>query len=197
MNVMYDVREIENSHGTGEKQLFALPLLQDSKSHKELSEKISHSCSLTPADVEAALMALGEVMREELASGHRVYLPEIGYFSIKVRLEMLDGHEKVRGNYIRVSNVNFKPEAALLDDVCEKVRFLRANNTMRSTKYSDEEMVSKMNEYLSEHRYVTRKLLETDFHLRRTMALWWLSRLVELGVLKKEGSSNAPMYFLK
>ena len=197
MNVKYDVREIENSQGTGGQRKFVRPLLNDAKSRKQLSENISHSCSLTPADVDATLMALGEVMRDELSSGHRVYLPEIGYFSLKVRLEMPEGQDKVRGNYISVSNVKFKPEQSLLSHVRENVRFLRANNTMRSRKYTDEEMVSKMNVYMSEHRYVTRKLMEIDFHLTRAMALWWLSRLLELGVLKKEGSRNAPVYFLK
>ena len=197
MNVMYDVREIENSHGTGEKQLFALPLLQDSKSHKELSEKVSHSCSLTPADVEAALMAFGEVMREELASGHGVYLPEIGYFSIKVRMEMPDGHEKVRGNYIRVKNVNFKPEAALLKKLKNDVRFERAMKTMRSQRYTDEEMTAGVITYLENNRFITRRIMETEFYLRKSMAYFWLSRLVELCVLTKAGTKSAPVYYIK
>lgn len=197
MNVKYDVREIENSQGTGENRQYVRLLFNDTMSRRQLSEDISKNCTLKPSDVEAVLVELGEVMHDKLATGHRVYLPEIGYFSLKVKLEMPEGQEKVRGSYIHVKNVNFKPEVSLLKKLKNDVRFERAMKTMRSQKYTDEEMTAGVITYLENNRFITRRLIETEFYLRKSMAYFWLSRLVELGVLTKAGTKNAPVYYIK
>ena len=60
-------------------------------SASQLENSIESSCSLTKGDVEAALSALREQMLSELSQGNRFYIPNIGYFSLSVDLDMPDG----------------------------------------------------------------------------------------------------------
>lgn len=46
------------------------------------------------------------------------------------------------------------------------------------------------------HRSINRRTLEMEFHIRKQTALNWLKQLEKSGFLIKEGSRNAPVYFL-
>lgn len=78
--------------------------------------------------MQATLMTLRDSMINELSHGNRFHIPEIGYFSLAVNLDMPDDKpmEKVRGDYIRVRNIKFRPDAELLNEVKRNVRFERA-----------------------------------------------------------------------
>ena len=197
MSIYFDVNEIENASGSGENRQYIHPLFNGTMSRRKLSESICRNCSLKASDVEAVLTELGEVMCEKLASGHRVYLPEIGYFSLKLGIDMPDGHDKVTGAYLRVRNINFKPEASVLNEIRRRVRFERAKKTMKSQKYTDEEMTAGMEMFFANNVYITRRIMENEFNLRKGMALYWLSRLVEQGVLTKGGNHRSPVYHKK
>ena len=57
----------------------------------EISEKIQEKCTVHKADVVAVLSALSGVVRDELQSSKRVYLPDLGTFKLGVRTK---GEEK-------------------------------------------------------------------------------------------------------
>lgn len=57
-------------------------------------------------------------------------------------------------------------------------------------------MKEKIREYLKHNRSINRKVLEAEFHIRKQTALNWLKKLEKSGFLIKEGSRNAPVYFL-
>lgn len=166
---------------------------------RQLESHIQSNCSLTKGDVQATLVTLRECMIHELLSGNRFHIPEIGYFSLSVDLEMPDGKpiEKVRGDYIHVRNIKFRPDAALLGEVKQKARFERAKPRSKSQTYTEEELLVKIKEYLAVNNCITRRDLELNFGLRQSMALKYLKHFTEIGVLKKEGARNSPVYFLK
>lgn len=197
MNVSYDVHQIENAVGSGQKRVYILPILKPSMSRKQIGETISHNCTLTPADVEAVIVSLGELLRDQLSSGHTFHLPEFGYFSIKTCLKTNDNNEKVRGNNIRIRTLNFRPEESLLQDVRKKVHFERSKDNHRSIKYDEKEIIDKMKRYFENNRFITRRIMEFEFNLRQSMAFRWLSRLVEIDILVKTGNKNSPVYLLK
>ncbi len=194
MSVKYDVHAIANAKGTGDAQMYVQPVLQDSMTRKELEMQISRSTTLTPADMEAVFAAVGHEMCRQLSAGCRFRLPGVGYFAISAGLHLPEGREKVTAKYISVDNIRFRPEAALLRSVQAETRFERMDGTTRSQSYTEEDMVGKVKEYLQTHRFISRSVLETEFHLRRTTACQWLARLVKLRVLVKEGARNAPIY---
>lgn len=197
MSVNYDLYEIRNVSGNGERRCYARPLLGKAMSPRSMSESISRNCSLKPSDVEAVLVELGEMLCSRLASGHRVYLPEIGYFGFRVSLPRGADASKVRGWHLRVGSVTFRAHSSLLRSLRQSVSFERAQRTMRSRSYTDEEMEAAVKSYLGANRFLTRRVMESEFHLRRSKALQWLSRLVDMSILVRGGVRSSPVYYLR
>lgn len=77
-----------------------------------------------------------------------------------------------------------------------KARFERAQFSTKSKEFTEEEMLEKIKEYLSANSYINRRAMEMLFNLRQSTALKWLRHFTEIGVLRKEGERNYPVYFL-
>lgn len=127
-------------------------------------------------------------MKQELASGRRFYLPDIGYFKLSVDLSMSENTltDKVRADNISVRNIKFRPNSVMLRHVKTKVRFERSCSTTTSRQYTEEELQTRLRAYLNTHACLTRRDLERDFGLRQGMALKWLRHFTETGILRKE-----------
>lgn len=167
-------------------------------SAEQLESHIQTSCSLTKGDVEATLSALRENMIRELSQGNRFYIPTIGYFSLSVVLDMPKDKpvDKARADYISVRNIKFRPDASMLKKVKMNTRFERAKFSTKSKATTEEIMLEKIKEYLSTNSCINRRTMETLFGLRQNAALKWLKHFTEIGVLRKEGAVNSPVYFL-
>ena len=198
MSIKYEIHSIKNSKGTGEEQEFVRIFENPSQTDLQLENHIQDNCSLTKGDVRATLIALRDSMIHELSHGNRFHIPEIGYFSLAVDLDMPDDKhmEKVRGDYISVRNIKFRPEAELLNEVKSNARFERAKFSSKSRQYTEEELLSRIREYLAANNCITRRDLELNFGLRQSAALKCLKHFTEIGILKKEGARNSPVYFL-
>ena len=198
MSIKYEIHSIKNSKGSGKEQEFVRIFDNPPQTDQQLEGHIQDNCSLTKGDVQAALMTLRDCMIHELSCGNRFHIPEIGYFSLAVDLDMPEDKpaEKVRGDYISVRNIKFRPDAELLDEVKTNVRFERAKFSSKSRQYTEEELLEKIKEYLAANNCITRRDLERNFGLRQSAALKCLKHFTETGTLKKEGARNSPVYFL-
>ena len=196
MSVKYEIQTIKNSHGTGRERRFARIFEGEPMTAKELESSIQSSCSLTKGDVEAALSALREHIIHELSHGRRVHIPSIGYLSLSASLDMPDDvpTDKARADYIRVRNINFRPEASVLQEVSAGVHFERANFSTVSKKHTEEAMLEKIREFLAANGCINRRDMERLFRLRQNTALRWLKHFEEKGVLRKAGAKNSPVY---
>lgn len=198
MSIKYEIHSIKNSQGTGEERNFARIFEREPMTAEQLKSHIQASCSLTKGDIEATLSALREYMIHELSHGNRFYIPSIGYFSLSVDLDMPEDKpiEKVRGDYISVRNIKFRPDASMLQEVKNNVRFERADFSSKSNKYTEDEIWEKIKAFLAVNHCINRRDMELQFGLRQSAALKWLKHFVEKGVLKKDGARNSPVYFL-
>lgn len=198
MNIKYEIHSIKNSKGTGEEQKFVRIFGCPPQTDRQMESLIQNNCSLTKGDVQATLMALRDCMVNELSQGNRFHIPEIGYFSLAVELDMPDDKpmEKVRGDYISVRNIKFRPDAELLGEVKRNARFERSKFSSKSRQYTEDELLDKIKEYLATNNCITRRDLELNFGLRQSTALKCLKHFTEIGILKKEGARNSPVYFL-
>ena len=131
MSIKYEVQHIENSEGKGVSRPF-IRLHQDrAMTVDELASKLAASSTLTAADMKAVMSELCHYAIEELSSGRRFYLPEIGYLSLSV------GHtptkdkpnSKLTGNDIYLRNIDFRPEAKFLNEVKRKVSFEKSKHS--------------------------------------------------------------------
>lgn len=198
MAIKYEIHSIKNSQGTGEEREFVHIFEHAPHSDRQLESQIQDNCSLTKGDVQATLMSLRDSMVEALSQGRRFHIPEIGYFSLSVDLTLPDGKtvDKVRGDYIRVRGIRFRPDASLLNEVKGNARFERAKFSSRSRQYTDAELQDGIKAYLATHNCITRRVLELEFGLRQSAALQCLKRFTASGLLAKAGSRTAPVYFL-
>ena len=198
MSIKYEIQSIKNSQGTGEERNFARIFEHKPMTAEQLKSHIQDSCSLTKGDIEATLSAVREYMIHELSHGNRFYIPSIGYFSLSVDLDMPEDKpiEKVRGEYISVRNIKFRPDAAMLQEIKSHVCFERANFSSKSSKYTEEEMLDKIKAFLATNPCINRRDMELQFGLRQSAALRWLKHFTTIGVLKKDGARNSPVYFL-
>lgn len=194
MKIQYDFRVLENVFGSGRRRVYARARMQRSMSRRQLSESISRSCSLKPSDVEAVMTELGEILRIRLAEGHRVYLPEIGYFDLSLGIENPDLRDKVTAQMLRVRNVSFRPEKSLLQELRKSASFERAVPRAKARVYTEQEMVEAVREYMSGHACLTSRLMQSEFGVSYKSALQWLGRLVELGVLVRSGGRRSSVY---
>lgn len=197
MTIKFDLHAIGNAKGEGKEQKFVKPIMQDAMSLQEITDYVSHTCSLTPGDLAAAFAAISHLMGQELANGRRFHLPGLGYFSLRVKVGHHQNFEKLKGHYIFVSGMRFKPEASLLHKIQSQTSFERLEGTTRSQHYTVEELIDRVRTYLTRHPFITRKIMEEELHMRSTMARQWLKRLVDMGVIERMGTRNSPVYLLK
>ena len=199
MELKYDVYTISNATGSGEERNYVKVLQHEPMTVRQLQEKIQERCSLTKGDVAAVLSELRDIMVREFQMGHRFYIPEIGYFSMSASLEMPEDKpdKKITGKEVRISGINFRPEAGMLQEVQRGVSFVRSRYSSRSTQYTEEKLLAKIKEYLQDNRYITCRELRFRCGLTQYTAQKWLKYFCEQGILVKDGTSRAPIFFLK
>lgn len=195
MSINYEIHTISNSQGSGAARHFARIVEGSPMSAQQLEHLIQDNSTLKKGDIEATLSELREQMVRELSQGHRFYIPNVGYFSLSVKLDA-DGKavEKVSGKDLHLHNINFRPEASLLQEVGSKVRFRRARLTSKSVVYEEKQLLSLLMDYLAANHFITCRTMQRQFRLRETAARKWLKRFVEQGVIRREGARNAPVY---
>lgn len=198
MSIKYEVQHIENAVGSGEARPFIRLRQGAAMTSEQLAAKIAESSTLTPADVKAVMSELCHYAKQELIGGHRFYLPEIGYLSLSVGNTPPDKlpHGKITGKDIYVRNVDFKPEAKFLNEIRQGASFEKSHHANKSVDYTEEDLWQKVEAFLTENHYITRRIISSQFGLSKYKAAQWLTRFTEEGRLKKDGTSHQPLYFL-
>ena len=198
MAIKYEIHYLPNAGGNEETRRFAHIFEQTAMTDKQMISRIAKHSSLSEGDVAAVLMQLRDIIEEDLQEGRRINIPEIGYLSLSVDLDMdeLKPDNKVRADYVSVRGIKFRPNADLLKKVKHHTHFEKSLYTSRSYPFSEDALKEKIREYLEHNRSINRKVLEEEFYIRKQTALNWLKKLEKSGFLIKEGSRNAPVYFL-
>lgn len=76
---------------------------------RELAELISQKCSLTPADVYAAVEALISEIKNQICNGNIVSLGDLGRFKASFRANACDNLQDVSPKTIRKINCLYSP----------------------------------------------------------------------------------------
>ena len=199
MDLKYDIYNISNVAGSGEQRKYVRLKQQKAMTANELEATIQNRCSLTKGDVAAVLTELRDIAVQEFAMGRRFYIPEIGYFSLSVGLDMPEENpdKKITGNEVRLRGINFRPEASFLQEVSKNIHHVvRSEYTSQSKKYDEEKLWAKLQEYFQTNRYITIPLMRDLFGLSRHMAQKWIDHFIQEGRMIKDGTPHAPIYFI-
>lgn len=222
MKLKYDIYKLRNAEGNGKDRPYVRVIQHEPMNEQQLKATIQERCSLTKGDVAAVLEEFRDLFIRELSEGRRFYLPGIGYFSLSVSLQKTDASDadndnseematanqddttdaggtrkkKITGHDVRLTGINFKPEANLVDTVGRNVHFIRSRYSRQSTAYTEKTLFNKITDYLQQHRSINAHVLRFQFGLTQYMTQKWLRHFVDKGLLVKDGSPQSPVYYM-
>ena len=199
MAIKIDIHSIANANGTGTPQPFVKMIPEPARTAEELEEEIQRNCTLTRSDVRAVLTALHDIVGRDLAERGTFHLPQIGYLTLRLANSYPKDAdiEKLKGNYVGVRGIRFRPEIALLKEVQGQARFERLKGTTRSKDWTEEALREALVAYLHDKAFITARQMQFEFGLTRYSAHRWLSQFTDEGLLSRQGARNSPFYTLK
>lgn len=89
-----------------------------------LCQEISAGCTLTVADLRAAIEAISSSVANNLMNGYNVYIDGLGTFSVSAESKLVDTEEELRSPSVKVKNVNFR-SAVRLKNTVKNSNFVR------------------------------------------------------------------------
>jgi nucleoid DNA-binding protein len=195
MEVKFEIGTINNAEGKGNQRKFIRLQQEEPMTDDELASAIEHECTLSRADIKAVFEALRYHVAGSLSSGRRFHIPKLGYFSLAAAMNNPE-QKKITGRDIFLRGIHFQPEDGLLSDLRQDVSFTQAKYAAKSVIYLPDELWAKVSGYLSTHRYLTCRIMRSEFGLSERKAREWLATFVRQGRLTKEGTAHRPLYFL-
>lgn len=194
MAIQYDFYRNPNSAGTNKKRYHARVVASGQVSTDQLAKEINQECSLTPADIKAVLITLGEKLAKHLSEGRKVHLEGIGHFQVNLRCK-----EEVRTVHaIRSENIEFKSVSYRADIELKKYlkqqKICRSRTKVHSQPMTAEEIDQKLTEYFAAHTTLTRRGFQILCPQVQTTANRILRKLVADGKLKNIAIPRNPVY---
>lgn len=163
---------------------------------KEIVEAVSARCTLSAADLHAAVTAIEQVVSENLASGFRVRLDGLGSFSLTLASPDIEDPTKARAQNVTVKSVAFSPEKSFVAH-SQARGFERSVEKPHSAEISMEEIKALVSEYLAENDFVRRADLERILGLTKSTAQRVVKTLANTGFLRNiSGDAHHPLYAL-
>ncbi len=124
---LYVVRQKVDKSGEEEKVRYhGVPVSSGQVGMDELARNICERCSLTEADVYAAVIALADVMQTYLMKGNTVHLKDIGLFSISAGSEGYEKPDECTPSKVVAQRVCFKADKEMRS-ILPQIKYQRAN----------------------------------------------------------------------
>jgi predicted histone-like DNA-binding protein len=191
--ILFDFYSVPNPNDENDVRYCVRPVTQRVVSVDDLASQIEKECTLTEADVKAVIAALSNNIASRLAGGERVYLPQLGYFNIKLKCDKKIDPKKTKANHISFDTVIFQPDKAFKSQVVG-MKFRRC--PLRHTKRPDEaDILSALKAcFNSKNAYITRSFFESTFGVSRATALRIINDLLKAGKLVNTNTKHNPVY---
>jgi len=131
MSIPYRLTEVkDNINDKPKKTYYAKVITRGTVDTLMLCRDIASKCTLTVADVRAAIEAISESMGEFLKDGYNVYIDSLGTFSISAETkkhdeenddddDQIEEKNEPKGQQLKVKNINFRPSVRMKDDMKE------------------------------------------------------------------------------
>lgn len=161
---------------------------------------VSHICersSLGKGDILALFEELNNEIRQQLLAGNSIYVPKIGVFSLSLQSPADINPQTARAEHIKVKRIEYRAESSLRNAILQQATFERNSEKKHSALLTNEEINEKAKEYLTDHPFLTRNLLEKVCNLTRGTALNHIRRMVKEEILINTNTPQQPIYVLK
>lgn len=162
---------------------------------KELVKRIHKSCSMTPSDVHGVLIALKDEISYALAEGNKVNIDGLCQFRLILGAKKggkCNGEENARS--LGFKNIKISPYKEFNEMTKEKLIPLSREDGKHSIVIKDEEVTTRIVEYIKKNGSITRKKIEEICSLTRYKASQHINRLLEDKILVNIGYKTHPVY---
>ncbi len=194
MAIYYEFYKTPNPNEDEEKNYHARVVTYNKVTTDRLASEIQNECSLTKTDVKAVLNALAGKIASHLSNGDKVYLDDIGYFSVNLQCnKKVTGHEDMKLAGVRFKSVSFRADVALKNQLL-KQKIYRSKLRAHSMPMSNEEIDAKLTEHFANEAIITRRGFEFLCNQIKSTAGRIIKRLVEEGKLKNISTQHNPVY---
>ena len=194
MAALYDLFRTPQKKGETKVRYHARSVVTGKTSTKDLIRTISKRSAFKEGVVTGVLIALEEVLRDELAAGKSVQLDGVGAFRISAKSPSVRDRHEIRAESIEFKGVVYKADKQLLKKL-SGTKFMRTKYSQCSNEISEIEIDSLLMEYFKEHDYITTKEMQQLCGLSNATALRRLKERVKEGKLSHPGHLRAPFYF--
>lgn len=194
MAALYDLFRTPQQKGETKVRYHARSVVTGKTSTKDLIRTISKRSAFKEGVVTGVLIALEEVLRDELAAGKSVQLDGVGAFRISAKSPSVRDRHEIRAESIEFKGVVYKADKQLLKKL-SGTKFMRTKYSQCSNEISEIEIDGSLMEYFKEHNYITTKEMQQICGLSNATALRRLKERVKAGKLSHPGHLRAPFYF--
>ena len=194
MPVNYDFYENPKLPGSTKRTRYhARVISKGTVSSEQLAEEIHERCSLSTADVAAALLALSQITAEKLKDGYNVHIEGIGHLQLTLQCPPIQSPKEIRAESIHFKSIAFRPSASLKRKL-QATRFVRQEEKSHSKLRTEEEIDQRVADYFQKHETLTRAQFQSLCGLTYTTAVRHLKRLREAGKIINIASPRHPLY---
>ena len=194
MAALYDLFRTPQQKGETKVRYHARSVVTGKTSTKDLIRTISKRSAFKEGVVTGVLIALEEVLRDELAAGKSVQLDGVGAFRISAKSPSVRDRHEIRAESIEFKGVVYKADKQLLKKL-SGTKFMRTKYSQCSNEINEIEIDGLLMEYFKEHDYITTKEMQQLCGLSNATALRRLKERVKEGKLSHPGHLRAPFYF--
>ena len=127
MSVKYKLYQDNRENSKNRGKWYARTVMTDTVNLKQMSERIQRNCSMKASDVNAVLIELVEVIKDELQASKRVVIDGFGSFRIGLRTTAADKAKDFSvAKNIKGAKVNFLPSEEVNSADGKRVKSLLA-----------------------------------------------------------------------
>ena len=159
MAALYDLFRTPQQKGETKVRYHARSVVTGKTSTKDLIRTISKRSAFKEGVVTGVLIALEEVLRDELATGKSVQLDGVGTFRISAKSPSVRDRHEIRAESIEFKGVVYKADKQLLKKL-SGTKFMRTKYSQCSNEISEIEIDGLLMEYFKEHDYITTKEMQ-------------------------------------
>lgn len=194
MAAQYDFVENPHVNGNSGKTSFHPRIVSKGTIDTEtLIHAISESCTLTPADLKAALAALSGQLARYLREGYEVEMEGLGFFSASLKARPVTDKSEIRSVSVSFDKVKFRASTHLKKNIQGTLE-RHPQGFRHSSDLSLETCQRLLQIYLEKHTYVTRADYSRLTGRLKNRALKELHQWVEEGWLVMEGSRTHRIF---
>lgn len=109
---------------SGTKKWYAVPKSAAAQTGKQMTKAATENTTLAPIEMEAAMDLLAKYVPQQIAQGHTVHIPGVGYLRLSFKSEGVENIKDFNpSTMIKEPKLVFKPDEALRTSILQNLAY--------------------------------------------------------------------------